>query len=95
MDVGQCPNSQQANQHMTNLLGLRFGNHTLELVEKTEPNFQCTPVSMQATTKMDDPNIKNTTMFVPDTPATGVTETVCVTSPRQASELETEYFYQN
>ena len=95
MDVGQCPNSQQANQHMANLLGLRIWNHTVvnELVEQTEPNILCTPVANHATTNMDDLSIRSTTMLVPDTPATGATETVCVTLPRQASEIETEYFY--
>ena len=40
MDVGQGPNSQEANEHLQHLLHLRFEKHTLELQTKTEAVFK-------------------------------------------------------
>ena len=89
MDIGQGPNSQQADEHMKHLLGLGIEIHTFKLQWQTETMFDCTPLSMHARTQMDDINIRNTAFFVPETPATGATEKVCTTSPAQASEIET------
>ena len=87
LDVGQGPNSQEANEHLQHLLHLRFEKHTLELQTKTEALFDYTPVSMHATTQMDQFNIRNTSFSVPETPATGATELVCVTLPTQALDI--------
>ena len=80
MDAGQDPNSQLANAHMATLLGKGIWNHTVQVQQQTELLLQYTPVS-----------ITPTDFIVSDTPGTGAT--ICVTSPKQASDVGTKYNY--
>ena len=86
LDAGQGPNSQVANAHMATLLGNEMWKHTIQVQQQHVPILQNTPVSLQAETPQ--------AFFVPETPGPSTGGTIiCVTSPRQSSDVGTEYNY--